>query len=70
MLAGVCDWGRSGSPWLRRASNVALVKFVGLTGAGAAISTGSDGQAHQAPSLHMSSIVQTLAYDWQSAFAL
>ena len=29
LLAGVYDWGRLGSPWLRRASNVALVKFVG-----------------------------------------
>ncbi len=29
LLAGVSDWGQSASPWSRRASNVALVKFVG-----------------------------------------
>ena len=28
-LAEIFDWGRSASPWCRRASNVALVKFVG-----------------------------------------
>lgn len=28
-LGKIDDWGKSSSPWLRRASNVALVKFVG-----------------------------------------
>ncbi|MDO8439457.1 MAG: DNA alkylation repair protein [Telluria sp.] len=29
LLGRIGDWGASASPWLRRASNVALVKFVG-----------------------------------------
>ena len=29
LLAGVIEWGGSASPWLRRASNVIMVKFVG-----------------------------------------
>jgi 3-methyladenine DNA glycosylase AlkD len=32
-LAEIFDWGRSASPWCRRASNVALVKFVGRSDA-------------------------------------
>ncbi len=29
LLASICGWGTSDHPWCRRASNVALVKFVG-----------------------------------------
>jgi 3-methyladenine DNA glycosylase AlkD len=32
LLGGMAAWGRSASPWCRRASNVALVKFVGRSG--------------------------------------
>lgn len=31
LLREICDWGTSESPWCRRASNVAQVKFVGRT---------------------------------------